>query len=176
MASRLFSVRALTCIFLLALASSLFSQAPSQNDKTQNPSPPKAAAPKQAASAKHPSADEELQQAINNSGSDRAALVRNLETFLKEYPESQQRPQIYRALVKPLCSCATRRAPPVSPNEAATKPLSAVPPTMPRASSTSSIAVLLGRNRQRFLRKIGRRKRSAIARPCWRCVEGSSSN
>src|SRR6266436_5194613 len=100
MASRLFSVRALTCIFLLALASSLFSQAPSQNDKTQNPSPPKAAAPKQAASAKHPSADEELQQAINNSGSDRAALVRNLETFLKEYPESQQRSQIYRALVE----------------------------------------------------------------------------
>ncbi len=41
-----------------------------------------------------------MQQAINNSGSDRAALVRNLEAFLKEHPESQQRPQIYRALVE----------------------------------------------------------------------------
>jgi len=100
MASRLFSARTLACIFLLARASPLFAQSPSQNDKTQNPSPPKAAAPKPAASAKHPSPDEELQQAINNSGSDRAALVRNLETFLKEYPESQQRPQIYRALVE----------------------------------------------------------------------------
>ena len=100
MASGLFSARTLACIFLLARASPLFAQSPSQNDKTQNPSPPKAAAPKPAASAKHPSPDEELQQAINNSGSDRAALVRNLETFLKEYPESQQRPQIYRALVE----------------------------------------------------------------------------
>ncbi len=100
MASGLFSARTLACIFLLARASPLFAQSPSQNDKTQNPSPPKVAAPKPAASAKHPSPDEELQQAINNSGSDRAALVRNLETFLKEYPESQQRPQIYRALVE----------------------------------------------------------------------------
>ena len=41
-----------------------------------------------------------MQQAINNSGNDRAALVRNLEAFLKEYPDSRQRPQIYRALVE----------------------------------------------------------------------------
>jgi thiol-disulfide isomerase/thioredoxin len=44
--------------------------------------------------------DEELQQSINSAGSDRAALVRNLESFLKKYPESSQRPQIYRALVE----------------------------------------------------------------------------
>jgi thiol-disulfide isomerase/thioredoxin len=100
MASRLFSAHTLTCIFPLALASSIFAQAPSQDDKTQNPSPPKAAAPKQAASAKHPSPDEELQQVISNAGSDRAALVRNLEAFLMEHPESQQRRQIYRALVE----------------------------------------------------------------------------
>jgi thiol-disulfide isomerase/thioredoxin len=41
-----------------------------------------------------------LQQAISKSGNDRAALVRNLEAFLKEYPDSRQRPQIYRALVE----------------------------------------------------------------------------
>jgi thiol-disulfide isomerase/thioredoxin len=43
---------------------------------------------------------EELQQAINSAGTDRAALVRNLEAFLAKYPESLQRPQIYRALVE----------------------------------------------------------------------------
>src|SRR5947208_14301449 len=36
----------------------------------------------------------------NNSGNDRAALVRNLEAFLKETPDSHQRPQVYRALVE----------------------------------------------------------------------------
>src|SRR5262249_1141943 len=38
--------------------------------------------------------------AIDNAGNDRAALVRNLESFLKRYPEAQQRVKIYRALVE----------------------------------------------------------------------------
>jgi len=42
----------------------------------------------------------QLQQAISDAGNDRAALVRNLEAFLNEYPDSRQRPQIYRALVE----------------------------------------------------------------------------
>jgi thiol-disulfide isomerase/thioredoxin len=37
---------------------------------------------------------------INEAGNDRAALSRNLEAFLKRYPESPQRVQIYRALVE----------------------------------------------------------------------------
>ena len=53
-----------------------------------------------ASSAKQPSPEEELQQAISKAGNDRAALVRNLEALLKEYPDSRQRPQIYRALVE----------------------------------------------------------------------------
>ena len=60
----------------------------------------KSAAPKQPRASKAPSESEALQQAIDRSGNDRAALVRNLEQFLKDYPESQQRPQIYRALVE----------------------------------------------------------------------------
>src|SRR5207302_10764899 len=52
------------------------------------------------APAKQSSPEVELQQAISSSGNDRAALVRNLEAFLREYPDSQQRPQIYRALVE----------------------------------------------------------------------------
>lgn len=43
---------------------------------------------------------QELQKAIDEAGNDRAALVRNLEAFLKAYPESQQRSQIYRAIVE----------------------------------------------------------------------------
>jgi thiol-disulfide isomerase/thioredoxin len=42
----------------------------------------------------------DLQKAIEGAANDRAALVKNLEAFLKKYPESSQRPQIYRALVE----------------------------------------------------------------------------
>jgi thiol-disulfide isomerase/thioredoxin len=55
---------------------------------------------KQAAASKPPSPDDDLQQAINDAGSDRAALVRNLESFLNKYPEYQNRTHIYRALVE----------------------------------------------------------------------------
>jgi thiol-disulfide isomerase/thioredoxin len=60
----------------------------------------KPAAPKQPPSTKALSETEELQQAIDRAGNDRASLVRNLEEFLKDYPESRQRPQIYRAIVE----------------------------------------------------------------------------
>ena len=47
-----------------------------------------------------PSPQAELQKAIEDAANDRAALVRNLEAYLQNYPETQQRPQIYRALVE----------------------------------------------------------------------------
>ena len=94
-----FSPCVISILFLWAMASSVRGQAPEQDEKSQNPSS-KVAASKQAASAKKPSPEEELQQAISKSGNDRAALVQNLEAFLKEYPDSRQRPQIYRALVE----------------------------------------------------------------------------
>ncbi len=102
MASQPFSRCAISILFLCAAASSLCGQAPAQDEKNPNPLPPssKAAASGQTAPAKQSSPEVELQQAINSSGNDRAALVRNLEAFLKEYPDSQQRPQIYRALVE----------------------------------------------------------------------------
>jgi thiol-disulfide isomerase/thioredoxin len=43
---------------------------------------------------------QELRKAIDDAANDRAALVKNLEGFLRKYPESSQRPQIYRALVE----------------------------------------------------------------------------
>jgi thiol-disulfide isomerase/thioredoxin len=62
--------------------------------------------------SKPSTADEQLQQAIAKSGNDRAALVRNLQDYLSQYPESSQRPRIYRALVESCMqlhddSCAT---------------------------------------------------------------------
>lgn len=90
---------ALTCILALLLVTATTSYArPRQDDPKTAPS--SKAISKQAAPAKQPSPDEELQQAIDNAGNDRAALVRNLEGFLKKYPEAQQRVRIYRALVE----------------------------------------------------------------------------
>src|SRR5713101_1943902 len=91
MASQPLSASAIA-VLLCALPSLLCGQVPAPGEKVQSPS--------SKASAKQPSPEEQLQQAINNSGNDRAALVRNLEAYLKEYPDSRQRPQIYRALVE----------------------------------------------------------------------------
>jgi thiol-disulfide isomerase/thioredoxin len=82
--------------FLLAATT---SRAALLQDDKKTTSPSKATS-KQAAEPKPPSPDEELQQAIDSAGNDRAALVRNLEAFLKKYPEAQQRVRIYRALVE----------------------------------------------------------------------------
>ena len=102
MASQPLSACVISVLILCAVASPICGQAPAQKEKSQNPSltPSKAAAPKQASPAKQPSPEEQLQQAVSNAGNDRAALVRNLEAFLKDYPDSLQRPQIYRALVE----------------------------------------------------------------------------
>jgi thiol-disulfide isomerase/thioredoxin len=90
---------AVLCVFTgLLLASATSSASLPQDEKKTTP--PSKAASQQAAEPKPPSPDEELQQAIDNAGNDRAALVRNLEAFLKKYPEAQQRVRIYRALVE----------------------------------------------------------------------------
>lgn len=86
-------------VFAVLLVTATTSRAAlPQDDKKTAPS--SKAASKQDAQPKPPSPDEELQQAIDNAGNDRAALVRNLEAFLKKYPEAQQRVRIYRALVE----------------------------------------------------------------------------
>jgi thiol-disulfide isomerase/thioredoxin/Tfp pilus assembly protein PilF len=55
---------------------------------------------KDKSSAKPPSPDAELQRALSDAGGDRAAVVRNLEGFLKRYPDYPNRTSIYRALVE----------------------------------------------------------------------------
>src|SRR6266849_5628815 len=92
MASPSFSACAIAILLFCALASPVCGQTPLPNEKPQNPA--------RRVSSKQPSPEEQLQQVINNSGNDRAALVRNLEAYLKEYSDSRQRSQIYRALVE----------------------------------------------------------------------------
>jgi thiol-disulfide isomerase/thioredoxin len=98
MLSRSYPAFAIPILFLCALASPMRGQNAAQNENRQRPA--SKAAARQDSSVKQPSPEEQLQQAINNSGNDRAALVRNLEAFLMRYPDSRQRPQIYRALVE----------------------------------------------------------------------------
>jgi thiol-disulfide isomerase/thioredoxin len=82
----------------LVLAGALFSIAaliagPAAGARPQSPAAKSSAALKV-------TPEEELQQSIDAAGGDRAALVRNLESYLKKYPQSSARPQIYRALVE----------------------------------------------------------------------------
>jgi thiol-disulfide isomerase/thioredoxin len=86
------AVFAVSLLLLSALASPVSGRVPLQNEASQNQT--------SKSSAKQLLPEEQLQQAIHISGNDRAALVRNLEAFLKEYPDTRQRPQIYRALVE----------------------------------------------------------------------------
>jgi thiol-disulfide isomerase/thioredoxin len=83
--------------FLLLCVSPLpsWAQAAAPNGQASKGTVPKAAQP-----AKQPSPEEELQLALSDAGNDRVSLVRNLEEYLKKYPGSQQRLQIYRALVE----------------------------------------------------------------------------
>ena len=96
--------RCAPALALLALVFMYFAIVPAsaqQNaSQTAQPQGTKSTAPKQPPATKALTETGELQQAIDRAGNDRAALVRNLEEFLKEYPDSLQRPQIYRALVE----------------------------------------------------------------------------
>ena len=62
--------------------------------------PPRATVPQSSSQTGQATEQQDLRKAIDDAGNDRAALVKNLEAFLKKYPESTQRPQIYRALVE----------------------------------------------------------------------------
>lgn len=93
-----------TALLALTVAAFLGTAAVAQQDapaSSATPAPQKA--PAKAKAKQEPPApkpEEELQAAVNEAGNDRAALVRNLENYLKKYPESPQRAEIYRALVQ----------------------------------------------------------------------------
>ncbi|HTC66203.1 MAG TPA: redoxin family protein [Candidatus Acidoferrum sp.] len=93
-------------VLLLSPVSAILISAQDPNKPATRPTPEgqnqaqKPSSEKNITPPKAPSPSEELQQNINAAGNDRAALVRNLEAYLVKYPESPQRPQIYRALVE----------------------------------------------------------------------------
>jgi thiol-disulfide isomerase/thioredoxin len=98
---------ALFCVALFCAASSLFlpalaaePQTAAPGDQTTGTAAPGKLPNGKSATTFKPTAEEELQQTIETAGSDRAALVRNLEAYLRKYPQSSARPQIYRALVE----------------------------------------------------------------------------
>ena len=87
---------------LLLISPSLFAQSENKqpDNKETKPAQNKKPDEKSSQAAKISPETEELQRAVSSGGTDRAALVRNLEAHLAKYPESTQRPQIYRALVE----------------------------------------------------------------------------
>lgn len=52
------------------------------------------------AAAQREPADRELQRAIESAGGERVALARNLEDYLRRFPDSPRRTQVYRALTE----------------------------------------------------------------------------
>jgi len=92
-------------VFLLCGGGAVVAAAQSQDDSSssrpankQSPNEKRNGSKQNAAIA--PSPAEELQKAISDAGNDRGELVKNLKAFLAKYPEAQERPQIYRALVE----------------------------------------------------------------------------
>ena len=81
---------------------------PAHSQEKQDPDPPagpanppvKPLSPKQSTAQAQALEQQDLQKAIEQAGNDRAAMMRNLLEFLKKYPRSAQRTQIYRAIVE----------------------------------------------------------------------------
>jgi thiol-disulfide isomerase/thioredoxin/Tfp pilus assembly protein PilF len=87
-------------LLLSVLSSSVCAGISAQSQDVQRSASPSSGRAKDKSSIKQPLPEEELQRALNDAGSDRVALVRNLEGFLKKYPDYPNRTGIYRALVE----------------------------------------------------------------------------
>jgi thiol-disulfide isomerase/thioredoxin len=86
------------CLFALLLSFPALAQEAASSASGTPPS--KNAGARKATAQDTATENRDLQKAIAEAGNDRAAMVRNLDAFLKKYPESNQRPQIYRAIVE----------------------------------------------------------------------------
>ena len=98
------AIRMLAAIGVLAFAGAMCVRAqekPEAGQGTPAAAPSAKSGGKQATAAAAAAIEQqELQKAIEQASNDRAALMHNLMDFLKKYPESSQRPQIYRAIVE----------------------------------------------------------------------------
>jgi thiol-disulfide isomerase/thioredoxin len=98
-----FSIRRIAFLLLLGMVPTTgVSQEKTNTGQDAAPAAPaaKPLSPKEAAARDLALEQQDLQRAIELAGNDRAAMAKNLQEFLKKYPESSQRPQIYRALVE----------------------------------------------------------------------------
>jgi thiol-disulfide isomerase/thioredoxin len=94
-------------VFLFAVALALSATAAGQKTPT-NPSVPAETQTKDQGPQAHPGqaaknspdAEAELQRAIAESANDRATLVRNLENYLRRFPDAPRKLQVYRAIVE----------------------------------------------------------------------------
>jgi thiol-disulfide isomerase/thioredoxin len=105
-------LRIVFAFVVLAWAGTEFAGAQEKPDAGQNapasapassPAPAPAAKTggvKQGAATTAALEQQDLQKAIEQASNDRAALMHNLLEYLKKYPQSSQRPQIYRAIVE----------------------------------------------------------------------------
>ncbi|HWQ03668.1 MAG TPA: thioredoxin-like domain-containing protein [Candidatus Nitrosotenuis sp.] len=84
-----------TLVLLMIFASAEFSlaQAPASDNSPQQEKE-KVAAPKP------PDPEAALERAVKEAGNDQAALVRNLEDYLKRFPDAPRRAAVYRALIE----------------------------------------------------------------------------
>ncbi len=89
-------------LFFLCAAAPALGQTGTQTERTQSAAqkPASPSLSKQPAAIRQPTPEDELQMAVSTAGNDRGMLVRNLEAFLNRHPESENRSQIYRALVE----------------------------------------------------------------------------
>ncbi len=105
---KLFLIAAQTTI--LVFAATAFPAAaqdpapkPPATPPTQNAQPQSTPAVKSKTkdeASKTPDADEALERAVAAAGNDRAALVRKLEEYLKQFPDAPRKADVYRALVE----------------------------------------------------------------------------
>jgi len=90
----------------LALVAFLTACFPTAALQTQAPPPPQTSKqqnPKTLAGTqgkKPPDAEAELQKAVDDASNDQAALVRNLEDYLRRFPDAPRKVAIYRAIVE----------------------------------------------------------------------------
>ena len=91
---------AVLLLAILASRAAALTRPPSEEHQQTASQASDAVRAKDKASPVEPDPQQELQRALNEAGTDRAALVRNLEIFLKKYPNYPNRTGIYRALVE----------------------------------------------------------------------------
>ena len=93
-------VRACRSSLLMLFISAAFAAGQSAPDPQMEKPPAREQATKPETPSKTADADEALERAVTDAGNDIAARVKNLEEYLKKFPDAPRRPAVYRALAE----------------------------------------------------------------------------